>query len=97
MLLIERYRPDIRAPLTKINASSDDPKATLFYTAYEILTLQFKFQSDLRQMRFQLTEFDKQTLVSIPKNAENNRCLCISVDSQAEYVVAIDKILSVVG
>ena len=29
-------------------------------------------------------------------DAENNRCLCISVDSQAEYV-AIDKILSVVG
>jgi hypothetical protein len=43
MLLIERYRPDIKAPLTKINASSDDPKATSFYTAYEILALQMKF------------------------------------------------------
>jgi len=97
MLLIERYRPDIRAPLTKINASSDDPKATSFYIAYEILTLQMKFQSDLGQRRFQLMEFAKVTLVSIPMNAENNRCLCISVDGQAEYVVVIDKILSVVG
>jgi hypothetical protein len=96
MLLIERYRPDIKAPLIKINASSDDPKATSFYTTYEILTLQMKFQSDLEQMRFQLTEFDKATLVSIRMNAENNRCLCFSVDGQAEYVV-IDKILSVVG
>jgi hypothetical protein len=96
MLLIERCRPDIKAPLTKINASSDDPKATSFYTAYEILTLQIKFQSDLGQTRFQLTEFDKVTLVSIRMNAENNRCLCISVDGQGEYVV-IDKILSVVG
>lgn len=56
-----------------------------------------KFQSDLGQMRFQLIEFNKETLVSIPKNAENNRCLCISVDGQAEYVVVIDKILSVIG
>jgi hypothetical protein len=97
MLLIERYRPDIRAPLTKINASSDDPKATSFYIAYEVPTLQIKFQSDLGQMRFQLMEFDKLTLVSIRMSAENNRCLCISVDGQAEYVVVIDKILSVVG
>jgi len=96
MLLIERYRPDIKAPLTKINASSDDPKATSFYTGHEILTLQMKFQSDLGQMRFQLIEFDKETLVSIPMNAEYNRCLCISVDGQAGYV-AMDKILSVVG
>jgi hypothetical protein len=65
LLLIERYRLDIKAPLTKINGSSDDPKATSFYTAYEILILQMKFQSDLRQMRFQLIEFDKVTLVSI--------------------------------
>jgi hypothetical protein len=97
MLLIKRYRPDIKAPLTKINASSDDPKATSFYTAHEILTLQMKFQSDLGQMRFQLMEFDKETLVSIPMNAEYNRCLCISVDGQAGYVVVIDKILSVIG
>jgi hypothetical protein len=62
---MERYLPDIKAPLIKVNASSDDPKATSFYTAYEILTLQMKFQSDLRQMGFQLIEFDKVTLVSI--------------------------------
>jgi hypothetical protein len=54
-----------------------------------------KFQSDLEQMRFQLTEFDKVTLVLIRMNVENNRCLCISADGQAEYVV-IDKILSIV-
>jgi hypothetical protein len=48
-------------------------------------------------MRFELIEIDKLTLVSIPMNTENNRCLCISADGQAKYVVAIDKILSVVG
>ena len=101
-LLVGKYRPDIKAPLIKANASStigkkeEDLKATSFYSAYEILLKQMKFQSDLGHIHFQLTEFDKVTLISIPLNSDNDRCLCISIDGRAEYDVIV-KILNIIG
>jgi hypothetical protein len=95
-LLVGKYRPDIKAPLIKTNAYAEEPKATSFYDAYKILALHLKFRSDLGQMRFQLTEFDKVTLVSIPLNVHNNRYLCISMDGQAQYEV-IAKIMNAIG
>ena len=95
-LIVGKYRPDIKTPLVKANICTDEPKATSFYSAYKILALHMRFRSDLGQMHFQLTEFDKVTLISIPLNVHNNRCLCISIDGRAQYEEIV-KIMNAVG
>ena len=95
-LLMGRYRPDIPIPLIKANADSDT-KATSFYAAYQALTMNRKFESDLGMIRFQVTEFDKVTLVSIPLTAQNDRFLCISLDAPTFHEKIIPKILNILG
>ncbi|HJS82877.1 MAG TPA: hypothetical protein VJ742_08610, partial [Nitrososphaera sp.] len=94
-LLIGRYRADIPSPLIKANSEVQDPKATSFYSAYQALAINRKFQSDLGQIRFQVTEFDRVTLVSIPLTAQNDRFLCISVDAPTFHEKIIPKILNI--
>jgi hypothetical protein len=96
-LLIGRYRPDIPAPLIRANTDDQDPKATSFYSAYQALAINRKFQSDLGQIRFQVTEFDKVTLVSIPLTAQSDRFLCISLDAPTYHEKVIPKILDILG
>ena len=55
-LLIGRYRADIPSPLIKANAGAEhDAKATSFYSAYQALAINKRFESDLGQIRFQVT------------------------------------------
>ena len=96
-LLIGKYRSDIPAPLIRANADEHDAKATSFYSAYQALAINRKFQSDLGQIRFQVTEFDKVTLVSIPLTAESDRFLCISLDAPTYHEKVIPKILDILG
>jgi hypothetical protein len=96
-LLIGRYRADIPSPLIKANSEAADPKATSFYSAYQALVINRKFQSDLGQIRFQVTEFDKVTLVSIPLTAQSDRFLCISLDAPTYHEKVIPKILDIIG
>ena len=96
-LLIGRYRADIPSPLIRVNSEIQDPKATSFYSAYQALTINRKFQSDLGQLRFQVTEFDRVTLVSIPLTAQSDRLLCISVDAPTFHEKIIPKILDILG
>ncbi len=96
-LLIGRYRADIPSPLIKANSEVQDPKATSFYSAYQALAINRKFQSDLGQIRFQVTEFDRVTLVSIPLTAQSDRFLCISVDAPTFHEKIIPKILNILG
>jgi hypothetical protein len=96
-LLIGRYRADIPSPLIKANFDDEDPKATSFYSAYQALAINRKFQSDLGQIRFQVTEFDKVTLVSIPLTAQSDRFLCISLDAPTFHEKVIPKILDILG
>lgn len=96
-LLIGRYRADIPSPLIKANSEVQDPKATSFYSAYQALAINRKFQSDLGQIRFQVTEFDRVTLVSIPLTAQSDRFLCISVDAPTFHEKVIPKILDILG
>src|SRR5215510_11075762 len=91
-LLIGKYRSDIPFPLIKANTEADT-KATSFYSAYQVLAINKKFESDLGQIRFQMTEFDRVTLVSVPLNAAQNRFLCISVDAPTYHERVIPKIL----
>jgi hypothetical protein len=96
-LLIGRYRADIPFPLIKANSDGQDPKATSFYSAYQALSINKKFQSDLGQIRFQVTEFDRVTLVSIPLTSRSDRFLCISLDAPTFHEKVIPKILDILG
>ena len=97
-LLIGRYRADIPAPLIKANAGEEqDAKATSFYSAYQALAINKRFESDLGQIRFQVTEFDRVTLVSIPLTAQSDRYLCISLDAPTFHERVIPKILDIIG
>ncbi len=95
-LFVGRYRPDIPVPLVKANAL-EDPKASSFYAAYQTLAINRKFQEDLGMLRFQVTEFDKVTLVSIPLTAKSDRFLCISLDAPTFHEKVIPKILNILG
>lgn len=96
-LFIGKYRADIPSPLIRANLDSQDPRATSFYTAYQALAINKKFESDLGQIRFQVTEFDRVTLVSIPLTAQNDRFLCISLDAPTFHEKVIPKILDILG
>ncbi|MGI0034711.1 MAG: hypothetical protein ACRD98_02430 [Nitrososphaera sp.] len=96
-LLIGRYREDIPCPLIKANSEARDPKAKSFYSAYQALSINKKFEPDLGQIRFQVTEFDGVTLVSVPLTAQNDRVLCISLDAPTFHEKVIPKILDIVG
>jgi hypothetical protein len=95
-LLIGKYRSDISSSLLNANIDNET-KATSFYTAYQMLAINNRFRSDLGMMRFQLTEFGRVTLVSVPLTAQNNRFLCISLDSPARHEKVIPRILDIVG
>jgi hypothetical protein len=95
-LLIGRYRADIPSPLIKANMEQNT-KATSFYSAYQALAINKRFESDLGQIRFQVTEFDKVTLVSIPLTAQSDRYLCISLDAPTYHERVIPKILDIIG
>jgi hypothetical protein len=96
-LLIGRYRADIPSPLFRVDLGGEDEKATSFYSAYQALAVNKKFESDLGQIRFQVTEFDRVTLVSIPLTAQNDRFLCISLDVPTFHEKVIPKILNILG
>ena len=95
-LLIGRYRADVPSPLIKANMEQNT-KATSFYSAYQALAINKRFESDLGQIRFQVTEFDKVTLVSIPLTAQSDRYLCISLDAPTYHERVIPKILDIMG
>jgi hypothetical protein len=95
-LLIGRYRADIPSPLIKANMEQNT-KATSFYSAYQALAINKRFESDLGQIRFQVTEFDRVTLVSIPLTAQSDRYLCISLDAPTYHERVIPKILDIIG
>lgn len=95
-LLIGRYRADVPSPLIKANMEQNT-KATSFYSAYQALAINKRFESDLGQIRIQVTEFDKVTLVSIPLTAQSDRYLCISLDAPTYHERVIPKILDIIG
>ena len=95
-LLIGRYRADVPSPLIKVNMEQNT-KATSFYSAYQALAINKRFESDLGQIRFQVTEFDKVTLVSVPLTAQSDRYLCISLDAPTYHERVIPKILDIIG
>jgi len=57
------------------------------------LAIKKRFESDLGELHFQLTEFDKVKLLTIPLTSRNDRYLCVSLDNIASYERTISKII----
>ena len=89
-LLVGKYRKNLIPLLTP----TDDKSSNSFYTAYQSLTLKKNFESDLGDLYFQLTEFEKVTLITIPLNIRKNKYLCISLDQESQYQKIISKIFN---
>ena len=89
-LLVGKYRKNLIPLLSPTN----DESSNSFYAAYQALTLKKNFESDLGDIHFQLTEFDKVTLITIPLNIRKNKYLCISIDPGSQYLKVISKIFN---
>lgn len=89
-LLVGKYRKNLIPLLSPKN----DESSNSFYAAYQALTLKKNFESDLGDIHFQLTEFDKVTLITIPLNIRKNKYLCISIEPGSQYLKVISKIFN---
>ncbi len=91
-LLVGKYRKN----LIPLISPTDEESSNSFYTAYQSLMLKKNFESHLGDIHFQLTEFEKVTLITIPLNIRKNKYLCISLDPESQYHKIISKIFNAV-
>jgi|RhiMetdeSRZDD1v2_1073273.scaffolds.fasta_scaffold13065_8 hypothetical protein len=91
-LLAGKYRSNLQRPLITTSHTSDFSQNS-FYSGYLALTIKKKFESDLGDLHFQLTEFEKVKLLTIPLTSRNDRYLCVSLDNIASYEKTISKII----
>jgi hypothetical protein len=90
-LLAGKYRNNIQKPV--ITSSSSNLSQKSLYSGYLTLAIKKRFESDLGELHFQLTEFDKVKLLTIPLTSRNDRYLCVSLDNIASYERTISKII----
>jgi hypothetical protein len=96
-LLVGKYRRNIGSPLIKSNPARD-PQSSSFFRAYQTLSLEKQFESDLGGLQFQLTSFKKVILLTIPLTVRNDRYLCISIDANVpSYEQVIHKIFAAIS
>jgi hypothetical protein len=91
-LLAGKYRNNIQKPLITSSSTSDLSQNSL-YSGYLTLAIKKRFESDLGELHFQLTEFDKVKLLTIPLTSRNDRYLCVSLDNIASYERTVSKII----
>src|SRR6266540_1533309 len=73
-LLAGKYRSNLQRPLISSSHTSDFSQNS-FYSGYLALAIKKKFKSELGDLHFQLTEFDKVKLLTIPLTSRNDRYL----------------------
>lgn len=91
-LLAGKYRSNLQKTLNSSNRTSDFSQNKI-YSGNLALAIKKKFESDLGDLHFQLTEFDKVKLLTIPLTSRNDRYLCISLDNIDSYEKTITKII----
>lgn len=91
-LLAGKYRSNLQKTLNNSNRTSDFSQNKI-YSGNLALAIKKKFESDLGDLHFQLTEFDKVKLLTIPLTSRNDRYLCISLDNIDSYEKTITKII----
>jgi hypothetical protein len=91
-LLAGKFSSNLQKTLNNSNRTSDFSQNKI-YSGNLALAIKKKFESDLGDLHFQLTEFDKVKLLTIPLTSRNDRYLCISLDNIDSYEKTITKII----
>jgi hypothetical protein len=91
-LLVAKYRKNIQKPLIA-SSSTKDMSSSSFYAGHLTVSIKKQFESHLGELHFQLTEFERVRLLTIPITSRKDRYLCISMDNSPNYENIISKIL----
>lgn len=91
-LLVAKYRKNIRKPLIA-SSSTKDMSSSSFYAGHLTVSIKKQFESHLGELHFQLTEFERVRLLTIPITSRKDRYLCVSMDNSPNYESIISKIL----
>ena len=91
-LLVAKYRKNIQKPLIA-SSSTKDMSSSSFYAGHLTVSIKKEFESHLGELHFQLTEFERVRLLTIPITSRKDRYLCVSMDNSPNYENIISKIL----
>jgi hypothetical protein len=91
-LLVAKYRKNIQKPLIA-SRSTKDMSSSSFYAGHLTVSIKKQFESHLGELHFQLTEFERVRLLTIPITSRKDRYLCVSMDNSPNYESIISKIL----
>ena len=91
-LLVAKYRKNIQKPLIA-SSSTKDMSSNSFYAGHLTVSIKKQFESHLGELAFQLTEFERVRLLTIPITSRKDRYLCVSMDNSPNYENIISKIL----
>lgn len=91
-LLVAKYRKNIQKPLIA-SSSIKDMSSSSFYAGHLTVSIKKQFESHLGELHFQLTEFERVRLLTIPITSRKDRYLCVSMDNSPNYENIISKIL----
>ncbi|MGB7675467.1 MAG: hypothetical protein WBL54_02970 [Nitrososphaeraceae archaeon] len=91
-LLVAKYRKNIQKPLIA-SSSTKDMSSSSFYAGHLTVSIKKQFESHLGELHFQLTEFERVRLLTIPITSRKDRYLCVSMDNSPNYENIISKIL----
>jgi hypothetical protein len=91
-LLVAKYRKNIQKPLITTSSTNDMTSGT-FYAGHLTVSIKKQFESHLGELHFQLTEFERVRLLTIPITSRKDRYLCVSMDNSPNYENVISKIL----
>jgi len=91
-LLVAKYRKNIEKPLIT-TSSLKDMSSSSFYAGHLTVSIKKQFESHLGELRFQITEFERVRLLTIPITSRKDRYLCVSMDNSPNYENVISKIL----
>jgi len=93
-LLVGHYRKDIQSPMINSSPIRLSDGITSFRASYlSLSSLQKPFEPLLGQLNYQLTDYDKVKLVTIPLTDRNDLYLCASIDPVKNCQEIIAKIL----
>ncbi len=93
-LLVGEYRKDIQAPMINSSPVRQSDGMTSFRASYlSLSSLKKPFEPFLGQLNYQLTDYDRVKLVTIPLTNRNDLYLCASIDPVKNCQEIISKIL----
>jgi hypothetical protein len=103
-LLVGEYRKDIESPLIKANQivdsrgiSSTGPTGGIANSSFLASKMNFalnkRFEPELGNLNYHLTEYGKVKLLTVALSNENGHYLCVSIDPVANCQPVVIKVL----